>query len=87
MPGQALAARGNATPAREYCGDACYEKGGVFTTHAQRKQTSIECELRGRVQIIRMRRPDHGNRVSQKMAEEMIAALERARQSPDVPAY
>jgi enoyl-CoA hydratase/carnithine racemase len=38
------------------------------------------------VQIIRMRRPDHGNRVSQKMAEEMIAALERARQSADVSA-
>ncbi len=50
------------------------------------KETCIECELRGRVQIIRMRRPDHGNRVSQKMAEEMIAALGRARQSGDVSA-
>ena len=50
------------------------------------KETCIECELRGRVQIIRMRRPDHGNRVSQKMAEEMIAAFERARQSADVTA-
>jgi enoyl-CoA hydratase/carnithine racemase len=50
------------------------------------KETCIECELRGRVQIIRMRRPDHGNRVSQKMAEEMIAALGRARQSADVSA-
>ena len=46
----------------------------------------IEVERRGRVQIIRMRRPDHGNRVSQAMAEEMAAALEGARQSPDIGA-
>jgi enoyl-CoA hydratase/carnithine racemase len=44
--------------------------------------TSIEIERRGRVEIITMRSPDNGNRVSQKMAEEMIAALESARQSP-----
>ena len=50
------------------------------------KETCIECELRGRVQIIRMRRPDHGNRVSQEMAEQILAALERARQSSDVSA-
>ena len=49
-------------------------------------ETCIECELRGRVQIIRMLRPDHGNRVSQKMAEEMIGALERARLSSDIGA-
>jgi enoyl-CoA hydratase/carnithine racemase len=47
---------------------------------------SIEVERRGRIEIIRMRRPDHGNRVSQRMAEEMVAALETARQSPDVGA-
>src|SRR5947207_15443938 len=33
-----------------------------------------------------MRRPDHGNRVTQAMAQELIAALEQARQSPDVSA-
>src|SRR5258708_2113975 len=33
-----------------------------------------------------MRRPDHGNRVSQEMAEQMIVALERARRSADVSA-
>src|SRR5438067_2658664 len=33
-----------------------------------------------------MRRPDHGNRISQAMAEEMVAALESARQSPDIDA-
>ena len=37
----------------------------------------IETERRGRVEIVRMRRPDHGNRVTQQMAEEMIAALGR----------
>ena len=47
------------------------------------KETSIEITHRGRVQIICMKRPDHGNRVSQQMGEEMVAALERARQSPD----
>ena len=49
-------------------------------------QTCIECEFRGRVQIIRMRRPDHGNRVSQEMAQQIMAALEHARRSVDVSA-
>lgn len=48
--------------------------------------TTIEVERRGRVQIVRMRRPDHGNRISQTMAEEIVAALEAARQSPDIGA-
>jgi enoyl-CoA hydratase/carnithine racemase len=48
--------------------------------------TSIDVERRGRIEIIRMRRPDHGNRVSQRMAEEMLAALEAARRSPEVGA-
>ena len=48
--------------------------------------TSIDIERRGRVAIIRMRRPEHGNRVSQAMAEEMVAALEDARRSPEVGA-
>ena len=33
-----------------------------------------------------MRRPEHGNRVSQQMAEEMVAALENARRSAEVGA-
>jgi len=43
-------------------------------------------ERRGRIQIIRMRRPEHGNRITQAMAEELTAALESARQSPDIGA-
>jgi len=43
-------------------------------------------ERRGRIQIIRMRRPEHGNRITQAMAEELAAALESGRQSPDVGA-
>lgn len=50
------------------------------------RATQIEVERRGRVQVIRMKRPDHGNRVSQTMAEEMTAALESARQSREVGA-
>jgi enoyl-CoA hydratase/carnithine racemase len=48
--------------------------------------TSIDVERRGRIEIIRMRRPDNGNRISQQMAEEIVAALEHARQSADVGA-
>src|SRR5204863_5962974 len=33
-----------------------------------------------------MRRPPHGNRISQTMAEEIVAAFESARQSPDIGA-
>src|SRR2546430_16548538 len=33
-----------------------------------------------------MRRPHHGNRISQTMAEEIVAALESARQSSDIGA-
>ena len=43
-------------------------------------------ERRGRIQIIRMRRPEHGNRITQAMAEELSAALESVRRSPDVGA-
>lgn len=48
--------------------------------------TSIEVTRHGRVEVIQMRRPDHGNRVSQAMAEEMIAAFDAARRSADVGA-
>src|SRR6476659_9480057 len=50
------------------------------------RATQIEVERRGRVQVIKMKRPDHGNRISQTMAEEMTAALESARQSREVGA-
>jgi len=50
------------------------------------RATQIEVERRGRVEVIAMKRPGHGNRVSQTMAEEMTAALENARQSRDVGA-
>jgi len=46
----------------------------------------VSTERRGRIQIIRMRRPEHGNRITQAMAEELTAALESARRSPDVGA-
>lgn len=48
--------------------------------------TSIEVERRGRVEIIEMWRPDHGNRVTRQMAEEITAALEKARRDPGVAA-
>lgn len=48
--------------------------------------TSIAVERRGRVEIMEMRRPDHGNRVTRQMAEEITAALEAARRDPDVGA-
>lgn len=50
------------------------------------RATQIEVERRGRVQVIRMKRPDHGNRISRTMAEEMTAALEEMRQSREVGA-
>jgi len=48
--------------------------------------TQIAVERRGGIQIVAMKRPDHGNRITQKMAEEMIAAFDHARQSPDIRA-
>ena len=42
-------------------------------------ESSIEIQHRGLVDIISMRRPTHGNRVSQAMAQEMSAALEAVR--------
>jgi enoyl-CoA hydratase/carnithine racemase len=48
--------------------------------------STIDVAQRGRVAIITMRRPDNGNRVSREMAEEMVAALEDARRSPEVGA-
>ena len=47
---------------------------------------TIEVERRGRVAIIRMRRPENGNRVSRRMAEEMVVALDDARRAAEVGA-
>jgi enoyl-CoA hydratase/carnithine racemase len=46
----------------------------------------IETERRGRVEIVRMRRPEQGNRVTQQMAREMVAAFDALRQSDEVGA-
>lgn len=39
----------------------------------------LDVARRGRVAVLTLRRPEHGNRVSQQMAEEIAAALEKAR--------
>ena len=41
---------------------------------------------RGRIAVIALSRPAHGNRVSRQMAEELTAALERARTDPTIGA-
>jgi enoyl-CoA hydratase/carnithine racemase len=41
---------------------------------------------RGRIALLTMDRPDNGNRVSQQMAEEFVAALEQARRDPAIGA-
>ena len=43
-------------------------------------------ERRGRIEIIRMKRSDHGNRVTRQMAEEITAALDKARRDSKVGA-
>ena len=46
----------------------------------------LEVTRRGRIAILTMNRPEHGNRVSQQMGEEIAAALERARRDPQIGA-
>jgi len=46
----------------------------------------LDVTRRGRIAILIMNRPEHGNRVSQQMAEEIAAALERARRDPQIGA-
>src|SRR6185369_4037690 len=61
----------------------------LFRSNASRSEadmSTLDVEQRGRVAIVRMRRPEQGNRVSQQMAEEMVAALENARRSAEVGA-
>jgi enoyl-CoA hydratase/carnithine racemase len=42
----------------------------------------LEASRTGRVSILTLKRPEHGNRLSQQMAEELTAALEAARRDP-----
>jgi enoyl-CoA hydratase/carnithine racemase len=46
----------------------------------------LDVDRRGRVAILTMRRPERDNRVSQQMAEEIVAALEDARRDASVGA-
>jgi enoyl-CoA hydratase/carnithine racemase len=48
--------------------------------------TQLEVSRTGRVSILTLTRPEHGNRLSQQMAEELTAALEAIRRDPLVGA-
>ena len=53
---------------------------------SQLPMSQLDVSRRGHVAVLTMKRPAHGNRVSQRMAEEMAAALEAARRDGDVGA-
>jgi enoyl-CoA hydratase/carnithine racemase len=46
--------------------------------------SEIEISEQQRVAILTMSRPDHGNRITQMMAEELTAALDAARRDPNI---
>lgn len=46
----------------------------------------LDVTRRGRIAILALNRPEHGNRISQQMAEELTAALETARKDPAIGA-
>lgn len=48
--------------------------------------SQLDVGRRGRVAILTLTRPEHGNRVSQRMAEEIASALETARTDPAIGA-
>jgi enoyl-CoA hydratase/carnithine racemase len=48
--------------------------------------SQLDVGRRGRVAVLTLKRPEHGNRVSQQMAEEITAALEAARRDADIGA-
>lgn len=48
--------------------------------------SQLDIALQGRVGVLTLKRPDHGNRVSQQMAEEITAALDAARQNAEIGA-
>ena len=48
--------------------------------------SQLDVARRGRIAVLTLNRPQHGNRVSQLMAEELTAALEKARTDPAIGA-
>ena len=48
--------------------------------------TQLQVGRAGRVSVLTLARPDHGNRLSQRMAEQLTAALEAARRDPEIRA-
>ncbi|MDX3969191.1 MAG: enoyl-CoA hydratase/isomerase family protein [Bradyrhizobium sp.] len=46
--------------------------------------SEIEVSERQRIAILTMKRPDHGNRITQTMAEELIEALDTIRRNPSI---
>lgn len=48
--------------------------------------SQLDVARNGRVAILTLKRPGHGNRVSRQMAEEVVSALEAARRDPAVGA-
>jgi len=48
--------------------------------------SQLDVARRGRVAILTLKRPGHGNRVSLQMGEEMASALEQARRTPEIGA-
>ncbi len=46
----------------------------------------LELTRKGRVAILTLSRPEHGNRVNQRMAEDLSAALDAARRDPETGA-
>jgi enoyl-CoA hydratase/carnithine racemase len=46
--------------------------------------SDIEISRHRRVAVLTMKRPDFGNRITQKMAEELVAALDTARRDPEI---
>lgn len=48
--------------------------------------SQLDVSRQGRVAIFTLKRPEHGNRVSQQMAEEITAALEQARRDHTIGA-
>ena len=48
--------------------------------------TQLQVGRAGRVSVLTLARPDHGNRLSHRMAEQLTAALEAARRDPEIGA-
>src|SRR5262245_39261490 len=48
--------------------------------------TELTLERRGRVAVMTLRRPEHGNRLTARLAREVVAALAQLRDDRDVGA-